>query len=59
MDAQSVSPLMQEFMNAPSGNIGKHKQTLSRTEPVSWCVTGGSDTHRKQVIQKELMDNIR
>ena len=47
MDAQSVSPLMQHFMEAPSGNVGRYKQSLTRTVPVSWCLTGGSDTHKR------------
>lgn len=58
MDAQSVSPLMQHYMQAPSGNVGRYKQTLSRTVPVSWCYTGGSDTHKRRPIPRELHDDI-
>ena len=58
MDAQSVSPLMQQFMQAPTGNVGKYKQHLGRTVPVSWCKTGGSDTFRRRLIPKELHDEI-
>ena len=58
MDAQSVSPLIQQFMQAPTGNVGKYRQQLGRTVPVSWCKTGGSDTFRRRVIPKELHDEI-
>ena len=61
VNMKSVSPLMQEYFSslvrAPvKMTIGA--QMMHRTVPVSWCATGGADTHRKRVIHTELHQDI-
>jgi hypothetical protein len=31
---------------------------MARIAPVSWCVAGGSDTHRRRHIPKQLLEDI-
>ena len=31
---------------------------MTRTVPVNWCATGGSDTHHKRVVHKDLHEKI-
>lgn len=54
MDAVHISPLIQEVLQAPNPNFGRGTQNLSRIIPVSWCLTGGTETHRRHEISKEL-----
>mmetsp|Transcript_41018 Transcript_41018/g.41894 ORF Transcript_41018/g.41894 Transcript_41018/m.41894 type:complete len:719 (+) Transcript_41018:210-2366(+) len=58
LDANDISPLMQEFLGTSSSSGGKRQELFRRTVPVSWCVSGGSDTHRKKTIPKELHDEL-
>lgn len=57
LNMKSVSPLMQEYFAssvcAPV-KIDIGAQMMRRTVPISWCATGGADTHRKRVIQTDL-----
>lgn len=58
MDANNLSPLMQEYLGVINSSGGKRHEPLRRTVPVSWCVTGGSDTHHKKVLPKQLHDEL-
>jgi len=58
LDASNISPVVQEFLGTSSASGGKRQEVYNRTVPVSWCVSGGSDTHRKKVIPKELHDEL-
>jgi hypothetical protein len=58
LDAQSVSPLMQHFLGATSGNVGTCVQTLSRTVPVAWCKSGGSETYRRRAVNTKKHNEI-
>jgi Protein of unknown function len=57
LNMKSVSPLMQEYFAssvcAPV-KIDIGAQMMRRTVPISWCATGGADTHRKRVIHTDL-----
>ena len=33
-------------------------QPLFRTVPISWCPAGGSDTHKKRTVEKDLHDSM-
>lgn len=57
-DVNDISPLMQQYLSLPNSGGYKRTQTLSRTVPVNWCVAGGSDTHRRRQIPKELHDEL-
>mmetsp|Transcript_12494 Transcript_12494/g.18872 ORF Transcript_12494/g.18872 Transcript_12494/m.18872 type:complete len:727 (+) Transcript_12494:158-2338(+) len=57
-DVNDISPQMQQYLELPTACGGKRSQTLSRTVPINWCVTGGSDTHRRRQIPKELHDEL-
>lgn len=57
-DVNDVSPCIQQYMSAPTSTGGKNPQALYRTVPVNWCVSGGSDTHRRRQIPKELHDEL-
>lgn len=61
INMKSVSPLMQEYfvssVMAPV-RTGIGAQLMHRTVPVSWCTTGGADTHRKRVIFTDLHQDI-
>ena len=58
---KSVSPLMQEYfvssVLAPV-KMAIGAQLMHRTVPVSWCATGGADTHRRRVVHTELHQMI-
>ena len=61
INMKSVSPLVQEYfvssvMAPVRTSIGA--QLMHRTVPVSWCATGGADTHRKRVIFTDLHQEI-
>lgn len=58
VDTMEVSPMMQDYLGSTSTSGAKLAQKIDRTVPVSWCIAGGSDTHRKKVIPKELHDEI-
>ena len=57
-DISDISPQIQEYLDTPTSTAGKPSQTLSRTVPVSWCTSGGSDTHRRRQIPKDLHDDL-
>jgi hypothetical protein len=57
-DISFISPQIQEYLNSSTATGGQPSQTLSRTVPVSWCTTGGSDTHRRRHIPKDLHDDL-
>jgi hypothetical protein len=57
-DISDISPLMQQYLELPTASGGKPTQNLLRTLPINWCVAGGSDTHRKRIIPKELHDEL-
>lgn len=57
-DVNDISPLMQQYLELPTAGGFKRSQTLARTVPVNWCVAGGSDTHRRRLIPKELHDEL-
>lgn len=57
-DVNDISPLMQQYLVLPTASGCKRAQTLARTVPVNWCVAGGSDTHRRRHIPKELHDEL-
>ena len=61
INMKSVSPLMQEYfvssVMAPV-RTGIGAQLMHRTVPVSWCATGGADTHRKRVIFTDMHQDI-
>jgi len=57
-DVNDISPLMQQYLAQPTAGGFKRAQTLARTVPVNWCVAGGSDTHRRRHIPKELHDEL-
>jgi hypothetical protein len=57
-DINDISPLMQQYLDHPTASGGKPSQNLLRTIPINWCVAGGSDTHRKRHIPKELHDEL-
>ena len=58
VNANDMSPLMQEYLSATTSGGGKRIETLRRTVPVGWCVSGGSDTHHRKVIPRELHDEL-
>ena len=53
----SVSPLMQQLLGWDD-SAGQKVQNMFRTVPISWCRAGGSETHRRRTIPKELHDSI-
>ena len=57
MNAANVSPLMQSLLGWDTAS-GERRQNLFRTVPISWCPAGGSDTHKRRTIPKELHDSI-
>ena len=58
MDAKSMSPVVQQFLKAPAPINGQSAQPISRSVPISWAVGGGSDTHRRVTIPRELHDEL-
>ena len=60
--AQLKSPQIQLHLSHLNGSAEagdeKHAQTFSRTVPISWCAAGGTDTHKKTVIDTELHQEI-
>eukprot|EP01041_Mallomonas_annulata_P002564 gene2564-5005_t len=58
LDANNISPLIQEYLGSSTSSGGRRPELFRRTVPVSWCVSGGSDTHRKKTIPKELHDEL-
>ena len=61
VNMKSVSPLMQEYFSssvlAPV-KMALGAQMMHRTVPVSWCATGGADTHRKRIVHTDLHQDI-
>jgi len=57
-DIHDISPLMQQYLSVPTANMGRRAETIKRTIPVNWCMTGGSDTHRRRQLPKELHDEL-
>ena len=37
---------------------GNGQQRMTRTLPVSWCVSGGTDTHRRHPVAQSLHDDL-
>lgn len=52
INAHLISPQIQVYMGASTNSTSF--QPFHRTVPVSWCPTGGSDTHRRRVISTDL-----
>jgi hypothetical protein len=57
-DAKEMSPLIQQYLAAESSSGVRGSQKISKTVPVSWCAAGGSDTHKKIIIERELHENF-
>jgi hypothetical protein len=58
MNAKYLSPLTQKFLASADPGIGMGIQRMTRTLPVSWCLTGGSDTHRKHPVPQAMHDEL-
>ena len=61
MDAHAESPQMQLYLYDSAGAkpaVHSHIQAFHRTIPISWCASGGSDTHRKVTVATELQTEI-
>ena len=56
-NAQNVSPLMQQLLGWEDA-AGRKVQPMFRTVPISWCPAGGSETHHKRSIKKDLHDTF-
>jgi hypothetical protein len=56
-NAQSVSPLVQQLLNWEDA-AGRKTQPMFRTVPINWCPAGGSDTHHKRTVKKDLHDSM-
>jgi hypothetical protein len=58
MNAKYLSPLTQKFLVSDDPGAGMGIQRMTRTLPVSWCLTGGSDTHRKHPVPQAMHDDL-
>jgi hypothetical protein len=62
INAKAKSPLVQEYflstIHAPPASKTVGTVMMTRTVPVNWCATGGSDTHHKRVVHKDLHEKI-
>ena len=56
-NAQNVSPLMQQLLGWEEA-AGRKVQPMFRTVPISWCPAGGSETHHKRSVKKDLHDTF-
>lgn len=57
LDAFYMSPIMQQYLTAPSAS-NRRKQTMHRTTPINWCAAGGTDTYRRTSVPRELHDEL-
>ena len=57
LDAFHMSPIMQQYLSAPSAS-SRRKQTMNRTTPINWCPAGGTDTYKRVVVPRELHDEL-
>jgi hypothetical protein len=57
LDAFHMSPIMQQYLSAPSAS-NRRKQTMHRTTPINWCAAGGTDTYRRIIVPRELHDDL-
>jgi len=57
-DASGVSPLMQQYLEHHSATAGRRSERVKRTTPVSWCLTGGTETFRRTESRKEFHDSL-
>ncbi|KAJ1414789.1 hypothetical protein B484DRAFT_454754 [Ochromonadaceae sp. CCMP2298] len=61
LNAHEQSPQMQLYLSDAAGAkppTHTHLQVFQRTIPISWCASGGSDTHRKITVSTELHAEI-
>jgi hypothetical protein len=58
VDAKDVSPLIQQYLLSTDSAVPRVSQMMARINPVSWCVSGGTDTHRKSSYPKERLEAI-
>eukprot|EP01036_Dinobryon_divergens_P027041 gene27041-35751_t len=59
LNAHQMSPQIQLLLNAKtSSKLNSVLQPIHRTLPVSWCPSGGTDTHRRPVISVELQQEF-
>jgi len=62
LNAKAKSPLVQEYflstVMAPPASKTVGTVMMTRTVPVNWCATGGSDTHHKRVVHRDLHEKI-
>lgn len=62
INTKAKSPLVQEYflstVHAPPASKTIGTVMMTRTVPVNWCATGGSDTHHKRVVHKDLHEKI-
>jgi hypothetical protein len=58
LDAKSMSPLVQQYLLTDSSTGASGTQVMRRTVPVSWCAAGGTDTHKRRTIPKNLMEEM-
>lgn len=56
-NAQNVSPLMQQLLGWEDA-AGRKVQPMFRTVPISWCPAGGSETHHKRSVKKDLHESF-
>jgi hypothetical protein len=59
INAKYISPITQQFLGSTDPGVGTGNQKMTRTVPVGWCLTGGSDTHRKHPVDQNLHDSLR
>lgn len=58
LDARTLSPLVQDFLEAADSLNGQVSQPLGRTVPISWAVGGGADTHKHYPVATQLHDEL-
>ena len=61
INMKSVSPLIQEYFASSVMSplkVDLRGQLMQRTVPVSWCATGGVDTHRTGAVYGDLHQTI-
>jgi Protein of unknown function len=61
INTKSVSPLIQEYFASSVMSplkVDLRGQLMQRTVPVSWCATGGVDTHRTGAVYDDFHQTI-
>lgn len=61
INMKSVSPLIQEYFASSVKSplkVDLRGQLMQRTVPVSWCATGGVDTHRTGPVYSDLHQTL-